>query len=347
MREYYRIIDANINRASEGLRVIEEYLRFIVGERSECERCKRYRHILRQIGVELGNDELLSARSADSDVGKEISSPSDVHKRNLKSIMIASFKRVEEALRSIEEYSKFVEVKVGKQCLRLRFEIYQLERDVMQLVSDVRFRDVRLYLLIGSDVCEINEMKSLLPALLEAGVDCVQLREKNVCDKEFFEFAGEMSDLVHRFGKIFIVNDRPDIAVACGADGVHIGQNDLPISVAREIVGSNRLVGVSTHNISQLERAIRENASYIAIGPVFETQTKPEEPVAGLDFVRQAVRKLRESNSIEVAIGGINSDNIRELLSLGVRRVALCSAILSCDEPVEMTRKFASLLQGD
>ncbi len=344
-RQYYRIIDANINRACEGLRVIEDYLRFIANDKQFSERIKQYRHTLRQISINLSLEKLLNARKANTDVGKDIPSPSDTKKTNSDAIIAANFKRIQEALRTIEEYAKPINSKTSEQAANMRFEIYQLEHDITKFSAKHKFENVKLYLLIGSDVCEINKIDSLVPALLDAGVDCLQLREKKLSDKIFFKLAEKLTQIVHRQDKIFIINDRPDIALACGADGVHIGQDDLPKQTVEQIIGPSKIIGISTHNISQLKQAIDLRPTYIAIGPAYETQTKPTEPVAGLNFIKQALSELRQANIPEIVIGGINLNNIDELMHIGVKRIALCNAILSADNPIFVTQKFAQILK--
>ncbi len=343
-QKYYRIIDANINRACEGLRVVEDYLRFISENEQYSKSIKQHRHKLRQIGIDLGTDNLLNVRASDIDIGKNIPSPSERNKTNPNAIITASFKRIQEALRTIEEYSIPIDSKISKQAAELRFEIYQLEQQIFAASYHNRFLSVKLYLLIGSDVCPINKIETLACELLDAGVDCLQLREKKLSDKQFFELAEKLSRAAHQRNKLFIVNDRPDIAIACGADGVHIGQDDIPVSVISNIINPNQIIGVSTHNMSQLEQAIAQHPTYIAIGPAFNTQTKPREPPSGLDFIKSAIRRLQQANIPEIVIGGINLSNLETLLSLGVKRVALCSAIISSRNPVEVTKSVIQKL---
>ncbi len=341
---YYRIIDANINRACEGLRVIEDYIRFVLSDKRYSELAKQYRHKLRQIGVSLNPDNLLAGRAADADVGRDIPSPSDVSKTDSQAIVTASFKRVQEALRVIEEYCRLIEPQISKQVGNLRFEIYQLERDLLKILPRNKFENVKLYLLIGSDVWPAEKIEEQAKMLFDAGVDCLQLREKKLPDREIFTLAERLAKIAHQREKIFIVNDRADIALACGADGVHLGQDDLPKLIAEKIINPNQIIGLSTHNIEQVEDAISLEPTYIAIGPAFKTATKPTEPVAGLEFIESAIAKLNAANIPEVAIGGINLDNIEKLLSIGVRRIAICSAILSSENPAEQTKKFQRLL---
>jgi len=340
----YRILDANLNRAREGLRVIEEYLRFVREDRHGSWLAKRWRHQLRQIVHCLDNEKLLAARAASSDVGKDFTSPSNASKTDAREITVAGIKRLQESLRVIEEYSAAVDPSVNQLAGRMRFEVYQFEKELLTADPRARFAEVRLYLLIGSDFCPPDEIVDRSKQLLEAGVDCLQLREKKLPDREIFPLAEKLSEICSAMGKIFIVNDRPDIALAIGAHGVHVGQDDLPVPVVRQILGSDRIIGVSTHNPTQLQAAIDIQPTYIAVGPAFQTATKPHEPVAGLEYIAQSVKLLHDAGIPEVAIGGITIENLPKLMDLGVRRIAVCGAVLSADDPVKQVEKFNSIL---
>jgi len=340
----YRILDANLNRAREGLRVIEEYLRFIRQDPRGSWMLKQWRHEFRWMTDKLGIRQLLDARAADSDVGRDLQSPSQTAKQDPQAITAAGVKRLQEALRVIEEYASAVDPEVSTRAGKMRFEVYQFERELFLTSPRARFEPVRLYLLIGTDFCPAEKMPDLAARLLDAGVDCLQLREKKLKDGEFCRLAETLAQLCRSRSKIFIVNDRPDIARAVGADGVHVGQDDLPVDIVRQILGSDRIIGVSTHNMAQLDQAISENPSYIAIGPAFATTTKPHEPVAGPQYITPAVQRLRDAGIPEVVIGGITPDNLPTLQAQGITRIALCGAILSAPDPVAAARQFASFL---
>ncbi|MFA5863233.1 MAG: thiamine phosphate synthase [Phycisphaerae bacterium] len=340
----YRILDANLNRGREGLRVVEEYLRFVREDRRGSWFVKRWRHQFREMTQQLGQEKLLSARAAISDVGKDLASPSQPGKQNPQAITSAGLKRIQEALRVIEEYSSPIAPTVSDLASRMRFEIYQFEKELFLSSPRTRFAQIKLYLLIGSDFCPMEKIVELAGPLLDAGVDCLQLREKKLPDKEIFRLSEKLAKLCRDKEKLFIVNDRPDIALAVAADGVHIGQEDLPIDAVRQILGPDRIIGISTHTIPQLREAIEKNPSYIAIGPAFDTTTKPHEPTAGLEYITAVISELCDAGLPEVAIGGITIDNLPKLMSTGVRRVAVCSAILSAKNPLQETERFASLL---
>ena len=340
----YRILDANLNRAREGLRVIEEFLRFVRQDPRGSWLLKRWRHQLRQMAEQLGPDQLLSARAADTDVGKDLASPSQAAKQDPAAITAAGLKRLQEALRVIEEYSATLAPGLSGTAGKMRFECYQFEKELFLGSPRDKFLPVQLYLLIGSDFCPPEKIPDLARSLLEAGVDCLQLREKHLKDKELFRLAERLAGMCRELKKIFIVNDRADIALATGADGVHIGQEDMPVQTVRQLLNPDQIVGVSTHNLNQLDAAIEAKPDYIALGPAFDTTTKPHEPTAGPEYIAQALPRLREAGLPEIVIGGITADNLPQLLTLGVRRIAVCSAILSAKDPIRQTGIFASLL---
>ncbi len=345
-RSVYRILDANLNRAREGLRVIEEYLRFVREDQRNSWQVKQWRHTLREIVERLGAEKLLAARSTDTDVGKDLPSPSNSAKITPHAITEAGFKRLQEALRVIEEYSAVVEPLVNHLAGKMRFEIYQFEQELFGINPRSRFAQARLYLLIGTDFCPAEKMTDLASSLLDAGVDCLQLREKTLPDNKFLELADQLANLCRQKNKLFIVNDRPDIALAVDADGVHVGQDDFPVDVVRQLIGSENIIGLSTHSMEQLKSAIQADPTYIAIGPAFDTTTKPHEKTAGLGYIASALAVLKEQGIPAVTIGGITLENLPELIAIGADRIAVCSAILAADDPIKQTRTFSELLSS-
>jgi thiamine-phosphate pyrophosphorylase len=177
--------------------------------------------------------------------------------------------------------------------------------------------------------------------LADGGARVVQLREKHLSPREFYREAEEALRVARARGVKLIVNDRGDIALAVGAHGVHLGQGDLPAEAARALLGEGAIIGVSTHNVEQAAVAARLPVDYVAIGPVFATQSKENpDPVVGLEGVRRA----REATGRLplVAIGGITAENARAVLDAGADSVALISALLVGGDPAEITRRAQS-----
>ena len=189
-----------------------------------------------------------------------------------------------------------------------------------------RLRQARLYLVIDAAAAE-----RVLPAALEGGVDIVQLREKSASDQEIVELARRLRSVCDEHGALFIVNDRPDLAVECAADGVHVGQDDMPLDKARAIVGDERIVGVSTHSREQVDAAITSGADYFAVGPVYSTPTKPGRPAVGLELVRYAAELGTAKPWF--AIGGIDDGNVSAVAEAGAARIVVVRAIRNANDP--------------
>jgi thiamine-phosphate pyrophosphorylase len=205
-------------------------------------------------------------------------------------------------------------------------------------VSDRRDRLVRARLYL---VCD-RRPEVFLRAALAGGVNVLQLRDKHASDDEVLAAAAVFRRVADDAGALFVVNDRPDLAVAAGADGVHVGQDDLPVDEARAVVGPDRIVGRSTHSPEQIAAA--GDADYIAVGPVYATPTKPGRPAVGLELVRHAAAHAREP---WFAIGGINPDNVGNVVAAGARRVVVVRAITEAEDPSAAARALRAALTGE
>ena len=168
-------------------------------------------------------------------------------------------------------------------------------------------RDLQLYVITDRSVIGDKALIHIVVAAIEGGAEVIQLRDKNVSARELVEIGKELRALCRDKGVLFIINDRPDIAVALDCDGVHLGQDDLPIEAARRVVGPDRIIGVSTHSLDQAVQAQEQGADYIGVGPIFATPTKKDYKPVGLKLISQVKEKLTIPF---VAIGGINEDNI-------------------------------------
>ena len=199
---------------------------------------------------------------------------------------------------------------------------------------------MRLYVLISSNIAT-KSVKETAKLVIDGGADAIQLREKTISDDEFISLAGEIRDIMTRSGTLLIINDRVNVAREVNADGVHLGQNDMSVSEARNIIGNEKIIGVSTHCISQARQAEKEGADYIAIGPVFSTRTKDYEPSIGLEVIREISGEI---NIPFLAIGAMTLENLGKVLKAGASRVAVCSAIISSKDILSSTRQFKTKL---
>lgn len=339
----YRILDANVNRAREALRVIEEHARFVCDDAGAALAAKRARHALRRIVETLGVDHLLAARNIERDVGRDLSTAGELRRADPGGVLGAAFARLSEAARALAEYGKLVSPEAARLAEALRYDAYALE-PLMRTRANLRrrLRDMRLYVLLTESLCA-RPWRETAQAVLRGGADCLQLREKSLPDAELLARARVLREMTSRHDALLIVNDRPDIARLAGADGVHLGQDDLPVDEARRIVGSAAVVGVSTHSVAQLDAALEHRPDYVAIGPMFPTPTKPGLPVAGLQLARYAAS---HAEAPVVAIGGITIDHVAEVVGAGVWRVCVCSAVIGSPTPEEATRTLRQRLQA-
>jgi thiamine-phosphate pyrophosphorylase len=201
-----------------------------------------------------------------------------------------------------------------------------------------RLRDARLYF-----VADRDGMDRALEGALAGGADLFQLRDKQASDDELLEAAERARRRCQAAGALFLLNDRPDLAAACGADGVHVGQDDTPVARAREHVGEDAIVGLSTHSMQQAQAGCRSGADYIAVGPVHATPTKEGRPAIGVEPIRYA------AGHVDVpwfAIGGIDGRTVGEVVRAGARRIVVVRAVAEASDPEAATRALRATLNG-
>jgi thiamine-phosphate pyrophosphorylase len=193
-----------------------------------------------------------------------------------------------------------------------------------------RLRDARLYF-----VADRGGMQHALEGALAGGVDLFQLRDKDATDDELLAAAETARDLCHAAGALFLLNDRPDLAAAGGADGVHVGQDDMPVDRTRKLVGDDAIVGLSTHSMQQAQAGCRTGADYIAVGPVHATPTKEGRPAIGVEPIKYAAAHV----SVPwFAIGGLDAGNVAAVVKAGARRIVVVRAIAHADDPEAAAR---------
>jgi thiamine-phosphate pyrophosphorylase len=204
----------------------------------------------------------------------------------------------------------------------------------------------RLYLVTDARQAQ-GDLDAFLETVLAAGVDIVQLRQKDAEAGDLLLWSPAFRSAADRHGALFIVNDRPDVAVAVGADGVHVGQNDLPPAMVRRAVGDELIIGLSTHSTAEYD-ASAATADYLCVGPVYATPTKPGRPATGLAIVEHAA--ARERAGVEqrpwFAIGGVDPETLTTVVEAGATRVAVVRAITESPVPASSVRGLIDLLQG-
>lgn len=338
-----RIVDAAANRASEGLRVVEDFVRFALDDGHLTSLLKQLRHDLAAALAHIPLTERLALRETQQDVGTTISTPAEAQRLDSWDVCQASCERVKQSLRSLEEFGKAISPAMSGDIEQLRYRWYTLERTLSMLhTSRSRLSATKLCVLI--DGLETTEaFASLAHQLIEAGVDMLQLRDKGLPDRELVERGRTLQKIVREAPQpcLAIINDRADIAAAVNADGVHLGQDDLTVKAAREILGPHKLIGVSTHNIEQARAAVLDGANYLGVGPTFPSTTKTFIEFPGLDFLRQVSGEITLPT---FAIGGIGVENLPEVLATGIRRVAVSGAVLNTQSPATVCAKLRHAL---
>ncbi len=336
--DIWRILDVNINRTREALRVVEDYARFVLDDGDAAGAIKRCRHQIGELVGALGADKLLAARDIVNDVGRDLKTPAELRRASTEDVVRAAFGRLTESARVLGEYAKIVSQLAANAAEQLRYRLYELEqRIVLRGALRRRFRAVRLYVLLSAELCR-RPWLEVAEAAIVGGAGCLQLREKGLSDAELLARAKQLRELTRRHGVLLAINDRPDIARLASADIVHVGQDDLSVRDARRIAGAAILVGKSTHTIQQFEAALAEEPDYLAVGPMFPSPTKPQNHIAGPN----TLESLRSRTDLPlVAIGGINADNIAQLVAAGADCVAACAGVIGAQDVTTAARALA------
>ncbi|KEF42939.1 MAG: thiamine-phosphate pyrophosphorylase [Cyanobium sp. CACIAM 14] len=332
-----RLLDANLDRSREGLRVLEDWSRFALERPDLVARAKD----LRQRLGRLHRTPYKLARHTATDPAAGMAHPAQAMRRDGGSVLAANAARVQEALRVLEEFGRLEDPELATEAAAIRYTLYDLEVDLLQACrgGDERrtlLRRCHLYLVTSP----APDLEWVVAAALAAGVRLVQYRAKaepaDVAagappdDRGRLEQAVALRELCHRHGALFLVNDRIDLALAVGADGVHLGQGDLPPAVARRLLGPERLIGRSTHRLEDLRQAVADGCDYVGVGPVNATPTKPGREPVGLAYVAQAAA---ECPLPFFAIGGIDLSNLPAVRRAGAERVAVVRAITAAQQP--------------
>lgn len=336
-----RIVDANLNRARESLRVLDDYARFLLNDAFLTGQFKRLRHRLAEATATLPAHLLLGSRDTRRDVGTSLSAAGEYTRTSTAKVAAINLKRLQESLRSLEEFGKVLSAPFAVAVEAIRYEAYTLEKvlDRGATAAD-KLRGARLYVLLTGSQCDAALDWTIAEAA-SGGATIFQMREKELPDRELLDRARRMREWTHRAGALFIVNDRPDLAKLAEADGVHLGQGDFPVADARKILGPDALIGVSTHDLDQVREAILDGADYVGIGPTFPSSTKNFDAFPGLEFVRQVAA---ETTLPAFALGGINLQNVHGVVAAGGRRIAVSAAIARAADPASAARALCGIL---
>lgn len=348
-----RIIDANLNRLSEGLRLLEDVARFMLNDASLSQQLKTLRHDLAESTKSLGL-QLLAQRDSEHDVGSALRLPSQLKgehltepQRGLPEVITANARRAEEALRVIEELAKLPQINPMLNPARFeqaRFTLYTLEqRLTSRILRQDKVRQLTgLYVILDRQVLAGRDELDIAEQVIQGGASIIQLRDKQSSKAELLPTAQKLKDLCSKSNILFIINDYLDLALAVDADGLHLGQNDLPVKVARQLLPIDKILGGSATTVEQATIIESEGADYIAVGSIYPTRNKETATVVGLERLQQ----VKQATALPlVAIGGINQDNAAAVTAAGANSVAVINAILEAASPEEAVRKMIALLE--
>ena len=317
--------------------MLEDIARFTLNHSSLSERIKVQRHHLRK--RELDHSSSIKPSSStlvtlSMMLGlRSRPQPNTSRLQGMSDIASAASKRAQEALRSIEEAAKGLGCS-GADFETIRYALYDIERDLLLLLFK-GIPDWPLCILVSDELCLHKSIGEVVRDIAHAGAPCIQIREKSMAGKEFLEHATKLTTLAHDHGLSVIINDRVDIARACNADGVHLGQDDFPINSARILLGQSKYIGRSCSTIEQLHEAFAQGADYCGFGPIFPSTTKAKPNLLGVDLLNEVMRNEDLKDRPMLAISGINSNTIDQVADTGFPGVAVSSAVCSAEDPYE------------
>ncbi len=344
MSEYqiFRLLDAAANRACEAVRVVEDVVRFIFNDHILTKEWKVFRHNLATVLQDLPAEMRFAFRHTESDVGASVTLASEVKRSDIADLIAANVTRLQQSLRSLEEAIKLVDGELSQRFEKIRYQSYSLAAATQSIEESIKkLESVRLCVLINGGASE-QDYSKLIDLLLAVDVEAIQLRDKKLDDEKLVDRARLLVAKTSGRPTLSIINDRADIAFLSRADGVHVGQSDLSVKDARQILGPRRLIGVSTHNAEQLTKAVLDGANYAGIGPIFESETKSFSNHGGLPLVEQ----VASQTALPLfAIGGISQFNVDSVVQAGVSRVAVASAVTQAVDPREAVLALKERLQ--
>jgi len=339
-----RIIDANANRAREGLRVLDDLARFGLDHAPLATDFKSLRHdlIAALASVPSLASDLILARDTPNDVGTSISTRGEMRRESIAGVADANASRVAEALRSIEESAKLISAPTLARAVEaIRYRHYDAHQRLMLAIGAQHARrQWRLCVLITESLCTHHAWNAVAEQALAAGADAIQLREKSLSDRELLARARTLTQLCRDHHASCVINDRPDIARLSSAHAIHLGQSDLSVADARAIVGFSTLIGVSTETMDEARAAALAGADVCGIGPMFATSTKLKPRLAGPEQLARYLADPATSRVPHLAIGGINLANIERLRAVRCAGVAVSSAVCSSPDPGQACREL-------
>ncbi len=341
-----RIIDANLNRIGEGLRVLEEFARLSLNDTALTQQLKNMRHKMVNVDTEL-QTQLLQARDAEGDVGSDMEADGEDKSRDVSEAIIANARRVQESLRVMEEIAKAPGLALDSDEYRkARFALYTIEKELLSrmLRKDKTKRLAGLYVIIDTAWLKGRSHIEVASQAIRGGAKVIQLRCKERSIREFLSIAGDLKKLCAEHDVLFIVNDSLEVALAVGADGLHVGQEDLPVATARRLLPIDKILGCSVRTVDEARVARSDGADYLGVGAIYPTSTKEAAEVIGLTKLRE----IRQAVDLPiVAIGGINKSNLKAVMKAGADAAAVISAVMGAADVEKATRQLVNIIEEE
>lgn len=313
------ILDVNLNRLTESLKFLEDYIRFEIKDLSILAKIRMMRKEFFQLKKMLPLADLIAHRKSEIDPGRKPAFDS-IPRNNDEDLIFANFSRTKESARIIEEILRQKNKKLSKDIKKIRFKIYDLEK--LMIEKKQKKFDPKLCVIIDEKYLDKISLKEMIKIFENNGATMIQLRIKNLSSREFYCYAIKIKKLIRSPQLKLIINDRVDIALGVNADGVHLGQDDMPVICAREILGDKFIIGASVHSLKQAFVAQKSRADYLGVGTVFPTKTKCDARICGLDLIRRLSKKV---NIPIIGIGGINNKNYQKVIRTGASGIAVAS----------------------
>ncbi len=346
-RSICRMIDANLNRTREGIRVIEDCARFVLDDAKLTTECKSARHQLKSAmdSLNLTHADLIESRDTTNDVGTTITTQNEQDRsQGMSDLIKAAAKRATEALRVIEESAKALGSS-GAAFETIRYQLYTIEKQVALSLAP-RCPQWSLCVLITQSLCTQHDPEEVVRRAAAGGASCIQIREKDLPDAQMLEYAGALTTLAHSLDLHVMINDRAHIAQLVGADGVHLGQSDLPIIAARKLLGHSAWIGRTCPTIEHVIDAINQGADTCGIGPIFASSTKSKPTLAGTALMESYLKAPELQSTPVLAISGISDTNIHQLSEIGCPGVAVSSAVCSSEDPESVCRRIVDAIES-
>lgn len=349
--QLHRIIDANLNRCGEGLRVVEEIGRFILSDTTLQRSTKTLRQeltrlfsgqrfdIARRVGL------VASGRDSETDIGRRYSSASEMERSTIEDVLKSNFSRSEESARVLEEFTKMIDGELSSKIKQFRFKLYTLEKKFIEKHLSQSKREFLLqagfYPIIDRGIPGESAPESIANQILKAGAKIMMYHDRVSNDREKYRVCIQLARICRRKKVDLIISGSVDLALASEAAGVHLYQDDMPVGAARNILGPQAFIGTTAHNKTAIRHAAKEDLDYIAVGPVF--------PGLGTTLGSVGVELISwagQNTSLPiVAVGGINMKNIRQVTAAKPSLIAVASGSFKAGKVSDQAALFVKIIQ--